>query len=181
VRCTTPQSRDRWCEARANRALTRYDAGHRAGEPGHRHPPAIGRNLIQAGLDLTGDVRVDRRPRSQIAAWRIGSLRLLTGMVRANRPGRALLGLSKLLVGVFGTAAVSLINSTIWQVGDALDGLRPAQDSLIVPRDQCGDDFVWQRARMSVRSWCCSWLSWLHRRSRPLPRYRLARGPATGC
>ncbi len=71
-------------------------------------------------------------------------MRLLTGMVRANRPGRALLGLSKLLVGVFGTAAVSLINSTIRQVGDALDGLRPAQDSLIVPRDQCGDDFVWQ-------------------------------------
>ena len=59
-----------------------------------------------------------------VASRLIGSLRLLTGMVRANRPGRALLGLSKLLVGVFGTAAVSLINSTIWQVGDALGGLR---------------------------------------------------------
>jgi len=45
-------------------------------------------------------------------------------MVRANRPGRALLGLPELLVGFFGTAAVSIINSTIWQVGDALDGLR---------------------------------------------------------
>ncbi|MEV6494828.1 hypothetical protein AB0M20_40335, partial [Actinoplanes sp. NPDC051633] len=33
-----------------------------------------------------------------------GRARLLTGMVRANRPGRALLGLSKLLVGAFGTA-----------------------------------------------------------------------------
>ena len=34
-----------------------------------------------------------------------GGLRLVIGMVRANRPGRALLGLSKLLVGAFGTAA----------------------------------------------------------------------------
>lgn len=53
-----------------------------------------------------------------------GRTRLLTGMVRANRPGRALLGLSKLLVGAFGTVAFALTNSTIWQVGDALGPLR---------------------------------------------------------
>jgi hypothetical protein len=53
-----------------------------------------------------------------------GRLRLLAGMVRANRPGRALLGLSKLLVGAFGTAAFALATNTIWQMGDALDGLR---------------------------------------------------------
>ena len=53
-----------------------------------------------------------------------GSLRLLAGMVRANRPGRALLGLSKLLVGAFGTAAFALTTNTIWQMGDALDGPR---------------------------------------------------------
>jgi hypothetical protein len=45
-------------------------------------------------------------------------------MVRANRPGRALLGLSKLLVGAFGTAAFSLATTSIWKMGDALDGLR---------------------------------------------------------
>jgi Ca2+/Na+ antiporter len=45
-------------------------------------------------------------------------------MVRANRPGRALLGLSKLLVGAFGTAAFALTTETIWQMGDALGGLR---------------------------------------------------------
>jgi hypothetical protein len=55
-----------------------------------------------------------------------GQLRLLVGMVRANRPGRALLGLSKLLVGAFGTAAFALATDTIWQMGDALDGLRLA-------------------------------------------------------
>ncbi|MDT7650981.1 MAG: hypothetical protein QOI36_2387 [Pseudonocardiales bacterium] len=53
-----------------------------------------------------------------------GRLRLVLGMVRANRPGRALLGLSKLLVGAFGTAAFAMAQNTIWQMGDALDGLR---------------------------------------------------------
>jgi hypothetical protein len=59
-----------------------------------------------------------------VASRLIGRVRLLTGMVRANRPGRALLGLSKLLVGAFGTAAFALTTSTIWQMGDALGGLR---------------------------------------------------------
>ncbi|GAA0813333.1 hypothetical protein [Spirilliplanes yamanashiensis] len=59
-----------------------------------------------------------------VASRLTGRVRLVTGMVRANRPGRALLGLSKLLVGAFGTAAVALTTSTIWQMGDALGGLR---------------------------------------------------------
>jgi len=53
-----------------------------------------------------------------------GGLRLVAGMVRANRPGRALLGLSKLLVAAFGTAAFAVTTNTIWQMGDALDGPR---------------------------------------------------------
>ncbi|MEU7399571.1 hypothetical protein, partial [Streptomyces albogriseolus] len=61
---------------------------------------------------------------SYVASGLIGRVRLLTGMVRANRPGRALLGLSKLLVGAFGTAAFALTTDTIWQMGDALGGLR---------------------------------------------------------
>jgi len=59
-----------------------------------------------------------------IASRLTGRVRLLTGMVRANRPGRALLGLSKLLVGAFGTAAFALTTDTIWQMGDALGPLR---------------------------------------------------------
>ncbi|MEU9826321.1 hypothetical protein [Micromonospora chersina] len=61
-----------------------------------------------------------------VASPLIGRVRLLAGMVRANRPGRALLGLSKLLVGAFGTAAFALTTDTIWQMGDALGGLRLA-------------------------------------------------------
>jgi hypothetical protein len=59
-----------------------------------------------------------------LASRSTGRLRLVAGMVRANRPGRALLGLSKLLVGAFGTAAFSLATNTIWQMGDTLGGLR---------------------------------------------------------
>ncbi|GAA3943100.1 hypothetical protein [Actinoplanes auranticolor] len=59
-----------------------------------------------------------------VASRLTGRMRLLAGMVRANRPGRALLGLSKLLVGAFGTAAFALTTSTIWQMGDALGPLR---------------------------------------------------------
>jgi hypothetical protein len=61
---------------------------------------------------------------SYVASRLIGRVRLLAGMVRANRPGRALLGLSKLLVGAFGTVALALNNSTVWKVADALGGLR---------------------------------------------------------
>ncbi|MFG3441546.1 hypothetical protein ACGF0J_30245 [Nonomuraea sp. NPDC047897] len=69
---------------------------------------------------------VDAGELGYVASRLIGRVRLLTGMVRANRPGRALLGLSKLLVGAFGTAAFALTTNTIWQMGDALGGLRLA-------------------------------------------------------
>lgn len=47
-------------------------------------------------------------------------LRLLAGMVRANRPWRLFAGLSKALAGVFGTAALVMLNSVGWQLGDTL-------------------------------------------------------------
>jgi hypothetical protein len=75
----------------------------------------------------TGDAGELRYVASRLA----GRVRLLTGMVRANRPGRALLGLSKLLVGAFGTAAFALTTDTIWQMGDALGGLRLAAIMLL--------------------------------------------------
>jgi hypothetical protein len=59
-----------------------------------------------------------------VASRVVGGLRLVIGMVRANRPGRALLGLSKLLVGAFGTAAFALTTNTIWQMSEALSAPR---------------------------------------------------------
>jgi hypothetical protein len=74
---------------------------------------------VVVGADDAGEL-------GYVASRLTGRVRLLIGMVKANRPGRALLGLSKLLVGAFGTAAVALTSDTIWQMGDALGGLRLA-------------------------------------------------------
>jgi hypothetical protein len=53
-----------------------------------------------------------------------GRLRLVIGMVRDNRPGRAMLGLSRLLVAALGTAAFALATDTLWIMSAALDGVR---------------------------------------------------------
>jgi hypothetical protein len=107
-------------------------------------PDLVGRLLTDASdgrvppagwapAELAGRVAAIRRVVGQgdgelgyVASRLAGRVRLLTGMVKANRPGRALLGLSKLLVGAFGTAAFALTTDTIWQMGDALGGLRLA-------------------------------------------------------
>jgi hypothetical protein len=60
-----------------------------------------------AGLRLVG------------SRW-LGTPRMVTGMVRANRPWRLFLGLSRSLAGVFAAAAYAMINDTAWRIGDAL-------------------------------------------------------------
>ncbi|MEU8185047.1 hypothetical protein AB0B85_28970 [Micromonospora sp. NPDC049044] len=87
-----------------------------------RVPPAEMTRRIPAVRRVVGEA--DTGERRYVASGLIGRVRLLTGMVRANRPGRALLGLSKLLVGAFGAAAFALTTDTIWQMGDALGGFR---------------------------------------------------------
>ncbi|MEV4625031.1 hypothetical protein AB0J90_01895 [Micromonospora sp. NPDC049523] len=55
-----------------------------------------------------------------------GNLRLLLGMLRANRPWRLAVRLSRLLVGAFATAVLALVSADIWQLSGALGNLRLA-------------------------------------------------------
>ncbi|MEV1107704.1 MULTISPECIES: hypothetical protein [unclassified Micromonospora] len=97
------------------------DASDHRIPPAERAPAETKRRVPAVHRVIGG---ADSGERRYLASGLIGRVRLLTGMVRANRPGRALLGLSKLLVGAFGTAAFALTTDTIWQMGDALGGLR---------------------------------------------------------
>src|SRR3954471_8151763 len=53
-----------------------------------------------------------------------GNLRLLVGMVAANRPWRLAVGLSRALAAALGAAAFSLVTSDIWRLADSLNAVR---------------------------------------------------------
>ncbi|WP_424185403.1 hypothetical protein ACOBQX_26405 [Actinokineospora sp. G85] len=60
-----------------------------------------------------------------------GPVRMVAGMVRATRPWRLAVQLSGVLVAAAGTAAYSLIISTIWQMADKLPGYRLAAATVL--------------------------------------------------
>ena len=71
----------------------------------------------QVGAEETTDLRyVVSGPR--------GYLRVLFGMVRANRPWRLVPGLSKALAAALATGAVATVNSTIWSLAQSLSAPR---------------------------------------------------------
>lgn len=72
---------------------------------------------VPVGGEETADLRyVVSGPR--------GYLRVLAGMVRANRPWRLVPGLSKALAAALATGAVATVNSTAWSLAEALSAPR---------------------------------------------------------
>ncbi|MFJ6087841.1 hypothetical protein ACIQI8_41315 [Streptomyces sp. NPDC092369] len=59
-----------------------------------------------------------------VASGPRGYLRVLLGMVRANRPWRLVPGLSKALAAALATGAVATVNSTVWSLAASLSSPR---------------------------------------------------------
>jgi hypothetical protein len=93
---------------------------HPTGQPPRMHPTGQPRRAHPLGRAEPGDV-TDRR---FVVPGPRGQLRLLAGMVRANRPWRLFLGLSTTLAGVFAVAAFALLQSDVWRIATALGPVR---------------------------------------------------------
>jgi hypothetical protein len=96
--------------------------GERFGQKrtGHRRRRRVGRRLVELAGPLNHVTATETGRVRYSAAVIRGHLRLLAGMVRTNRPWRLMGHMSKALAFVAGTAAVTIANSSMWQVSDAL-------------------------------------------------------------
>jgi hypothetical protein len=131
---------------------------------------SAGRRVAVVSLPALGALRLNRRAERVIVAAvaelldqgsparrrRVSSrirtrLRLLVGMVRANRPWRLFSGLSRALAAVFGTAALVLLNNVGWQLGDKLGPGRlagiAALSSLALTAWLIVDHELWERRK----------------------------------
>ncbi|MEV6654140.1 hypothetical protein [Streptomyces sp. NPDC051219] len=87
-------------------------------------PAVLGRRATGAerAAEDSGPCRGD--PNRYVVPGLRGHLRLVSGMVRANRPWRLFTTLSKSLAGVFATAAFGMINTSTWLIAVGLSSWR---------------------------------------------------------
>ena len=75
--------------------------------------------------------REDGSPVRFVTGGRHGRLRLLAGMVRANRPWRLVPHLSKAFASALAILAYAILNPTIWQLAGSLGAARMALTALL--------------------------------------------------
>ncbi|MGA5466703.1 hypothetical protein [Mycobacterium sp. NPDC050041] len=86
-----------------------------------------------------------------VAPTGLSRLRLLTGMVYANRPWRLVTGLSKVVMAAFATGAVSLAYPTIWQLSDTMGPWRMGVATILATAAMIAwlvvDHELWERPK----------------------------------
>lgn len=88
-------------------------------------PPLLGRFVSRLAPVHPGPVgEEDTADLRYVLSGPRGYLRVLVGMVRANRPWRLVPGLSKALAAALATGAVATVNSTVWSLAEALSAPR---------------------------------------------------------
>lgn len=84
-----------------------------------------------------------------VAPKGFGRVRLLTGMVYANRPWRLAAGLSRVLIAAFATGVASLAYPTLWQLSDTMGAWRLGAATLIASASMLAwlilDHKLWER------------------------------------
>ncbi|MCX4994635.1 hypothetical protein OG739_18035 [Streptomyces longwoodensis] len=97
--------------------------GDEAGKAPHRRSPGrfTGRHAPVHPAPVGEEEPADLR---YVLSGPRGYLRMLGGMVRANRPWRLVPGLSKALAAALATGAIATVNSTLWSLAAALDTTR---------------------------------------------------------
>jgi hypothetical protein len=88
------------------------------------------------------------------ASPRFARLRLLAGMVYANRPWKLAAGMSRVMMATFASGAVSLAYPTIWQLSSTMGPWRMAVTTIVATAAMIGwliiNHKLWERPSSSV-------------------------------
>jgi hypothetical protein len=92
-----------------------------------RRPQRVCETIVQLAEEMRARRDDDLR---EVAPLLGGHLRMIGGMVRANRPWRIVAKLSLMLAAALASAAIALITADVWMLSDALGDVRLAAMAL---------------------------------------------------